>query len=50
MNIENLAIQDLETLNTQPCADPVADPTPEITPLPLDSFRFIGGGTGSVLD
>jgi hypothetical protein len=48
MNIENLAIDILETPDTQPAAN--VESTPEIKLLPLDSFRFIGGGNASVQD
>ena len=50
MNAENLAIENLESLTPQPSADYPVESTPEITLLSLDSFRFIGGGGGSVLD
>jgi len=49
MNIENLAVETQEILNSQP-SDSNADPAPEIRLLPTDCFRLIGGGSSAVID
>jgi hypothetical protein len=49
MNIETLAIEDQQPLrieNTEACA---LDLATDITPLPPESFKLIGGGEGIVV-
>jgi hypothetical protein len=48
MNVENLAIES-EELTTHQAADSASEQTSEITPLALESFRFVGGGSIIVL-
>ncbi len=49
MNLETLAIESIEMLNEHPSADCASEQTPEITPLALESFKFVGGGEAIVL-
>ena len=46
MNVEPVAIEDQELLSTEQAEDALGQQTAEITPLALDSFKFIGGGSG----
>jgi hypothetical protein len=48
MNVENLAIES-EELTTHQAADSASEQTSEITPLALESFRLVGGGSIIVL-
>jgi len=48
MNVENLAIES-EELTTHQAADSASEQTSEITPLAVESFRFVGGGSIIVL-
>jgi hypothetical protein len=50
MNIENLAIDNQETRNTQQSADSTVEPTTEITPLGFEFLRLVGGGGGAIAE
>jgi hypothetical protein len=49
MNIENLAIENQETLSSEQSEDAVSQQTAEIRPLALESFKLVGGGSSVVL-
>jgi hypothetical protein len=50
MNLETFAIESDEMLATHQAADPAWGQAPEITPLALESFKLVGGGTAILLD
>lgn len=49
MNVELVAIENQEPLSTDQAEDPSRQQTAEITPLALESFKLVGGGTGIVV-
>jgi hypothetical protein len=49
MNVETLAIEDQEPLSADQAEDASRQQTAEITPLALESFKLIGGGSGIVV-
>ena len=49
VNVEPLAIEDQEPLSAEQTEDPSHQQTAEITPLPPESFKLIGGGSGIVV-
>jgi hypothetical protein len=49
MQTENLVTESLETSNTQLSPAPPEAMT-EITPLPLETFKLIGGGGGVIVE
>ncbi len=44
MNVENLVVES-EELTSHQDADSASEQTSEITPLALESFRLVGGGS-----
>ena len=49
MNLETLAIESEELLTTHQAADFASEQAAEITPLPMESFKLIGGGSSIIL-
>jgi hypothetical protein len=49
MNIENLAIENQQTLSGDQAENSTSQQTTEIRPLPLESFKLVGGGSSVVL-
>lgn len=49
MNLETLAIESEEMLTTHQAADSASDQTPEITPMALECFKLVGGGSSIIL-
>ena len=49
MDVGKLAIESPETLSGEKPKTLTPQQSAEITPLPLDSFKLIGGGTGIVV-
>jgi hypothetical protein len=49
MNVEPVAIEDQKPLSPEQAEDTLRQQTAEITPLALESFKFIGGGSGVVV-
>lgn len=49
MDIESLAIENQEILSSEEAEDSAPQQTAEITPLPLESFKLVGGGSSIVL-
>lgn len=49
MDADNLAIESPETLSGEKPKTLTPQQSAEITPLPLDSFKLIGGGNGIVV-
>lgn len=50
MNVESLAIDNEDTLNTHKSADSVVEPNTELTPLGLEFLKLVGGGGAIVGD
>jgi hypothetical protein len=50
MNLETLAIESDEMLTAQRGADSASEQALEITPLSLESFKLVGGGSSVVVD
>jgi len=49
MNLETLAIESDEMLATHQPEDCALGQTPEITPLALESFKLVGGGSSATM-
>jgi hypothetical protein len=49
MNPEILAIASEEMLPTRQATEHALEPTPEITPLTVESFKLVGGGSSIIL-
>ena len=49
MNVETFAIEDQETLQSQPAVEQTPEQMPEIRPLAFETFRLIGGGSSAVV-
>jgi hypothetical protein len=49
MNIETLANESQETLETQPALESTPEQMSEIRPLAFESFKLIGGGSSAVV-
>jgi hypothetical protein len=49
MNLDTLAFESQATITTNTDADCAADQASEITPMPMECFSLVGGGTGIVL-
>lgn len=50
MNIRTLAIEDQQPVRDESAEACAADPATDITPLPLESFKLVGGGGGVVVE
>lgn len=49
MNLDTIAFENQSTITTDTDAACAADQVTEITPMSIECFRLVGGGTGIVL-